>query len=103
MAWSGFLDFCKLENNMISGLTESQIQEVSDNDDSPSFGDSSFLDDFLNAELSPPISPCTSSGLPAPLSNNEILALNNSTMSEKTNKGNKWSMKLSGMAVVTLR
>ena len=93
MAWSGMIDFSKFDNTMISGLTESQIQNVIDNDDSLSFDDYSFLDDIMNVELSPPM-PSISSRFSASLSRNEIQELNNSTMSNNTNKRNKWNMKL---------
>jgi hypothetical protein len=94
MSWSGLLDFSKIDRNMISGLTETQIQEVIDDYDSPSFDDYTFLDDLLNVELSPPINPSTSSRFAAPLSNNEIVELNNSVMSKNTIKRNKWCLKL---------
>ena len=94
MAWSGLLDFSKFDRNMISGLTESQIQEEIDDYELPSVDDYSFLDDILNVELSPPINPPTSSRFAAPLNKSAIVELNNSTISKNTNKRNKWCLNL---------
>lgn len=124
MAWSGLMDFRRIENEMISGLTQEQIDELQKNQcnqitenetniqvngnyyenclfndiDESIFNGLLFEEDALID--SPIVNDRKNSSEPSverfgkALSNEEVCDLNNSTYSKNTLKRNKWAVNI---------